>query len=453
MKSINPATGKEYLSYKNLKPSMIEGRIEASTRAFEKWRQYPFEGRAFKMRELAGLLEERKEDIAALITGEMGKLIRESRSEVEKCAWVCRYYADHAQGFLEDEAISSDASKSFVTYQPLGVILGVMPWNFPFWQVFRYAVPTLMAGNSALLKHASNVPGCAVAIEQLFVDAGFPENTFQTLLINSEDVRTIIRNKHVKAVTLTGSEFAGSSVATIAGEQIKKTVMELGGNDPYLVLADAKIKDAVDACVTGRMINAGQSCIAAKRFIVDSAVYDDFVAAVEKKMKKYEPGDPMDEKTTLAPIARKDLRKQVHKQVKKSMSMGAKLRMGGKKHAGDGYFYKPTILLNVRPGMPAFEEEIFGPVASITKVRSEEEAIKMANMSKYGLGAAVFTSDVEKGIRIARNRLNAGSCFVNGFVRSDPRLPFGGVGLSGYGRELSSHGIREFVNAKTVWVQ
>lgn len=453
MKSINPATGREYLTFKNLKPSKIDRQVGYAQQAFSKWRKYPFESRAFKMREVAGLLQERKEDLAALITGEMGKLITEARSEIEKCAWVCKYYADHAQEFLAETDIKSDASRSFVTCEPLGIILGVMPWNFPFWQVFRYAAPTLMAGNAALLKHASNVPGCAMAIEKLFTDAGFPDHLFQSLLITHEDTKTVIRHPAVRAVTLTGSEFAGSNVASLAGNQIKKTVMELGGNDAYVILADADIKNAVDACVTGRMINAGQSCIAAKRFIVHADVYDDFVSGVKKKMKGYKPGNPMKDDTTLAPMARKDLRKTVHKQVKRSLTMGAKLLLGGEKHKGDGYFYQPTILLNAGPGMPAFEEEIFGPVASITKATSEKEAITLANHSKYGLGAAVFTSDIEKGTRIAAQELRAGSCFVNGFVRSDPRLPFGGIGLSGYGRELSGQGIREFVNIKTVWVK
>jgi succinate-semialdehyde dehydrogenase/glutarate-semialdehyde dehydrogenase len=453
MKSINPATGKEYNKHPNLDPSHVKRRIKDGQQSFLKWRKFPFEARAFKMRELADMLEFRKHKLAKLITKEMGKLYTESISEIEKCAWVCNYYAENAQSFLTDEKIKTDASQSFITYQPLGLLLAIMPWNFPFWQVFRFAAPALMAGNGAILKHASNVPGCALAIENLFKNVGFPEHLFQTFLISNDEVKSIIKHPYVKAVSLTGSEFAGSAVAELSGHYIKKAVLELGGNDAYIILKDASLKSAVDECVKARMLNCGQSCIAAKRFIVDASVYHDFVSAVRSKMKKYTNGDPMKESTTLAPIARKDLRKTIMRQVKKSVALGARLTLGGKNIPGNGYYFEPTILEDVQPGMPAFDDEIFGPVASIIRAKNEKHAIQLANSSRFGLGAAIFTSDIKKGRSIARDQLNAGSCFVNGMVKSDPRLPFGGIGLSGYGRELSEKGILEFVNTKTVWVK
>lgn len=453
MKSINPATEKVYHKYPNLDPSQIKRRIKEGQQSFLKWKKFPFEARAFKFRELADLLENRKHKLAKLITKEMGKLYTESISEVEKCAWVCKYYANNAQSFLSDETIKTDASNSFVTYQPLGILLAIMPWNFPFWQVFRFAAPALMAGNGAILKHASNVPGCAIAIEKLFKDVGFPEHLFQAFLVSNDEVKPIIKHPAVKAVSLTGSEFAGSAVGALSGQYIKKTVLELGGNDAYIVLKDASLKSAVETCVRARMLNCGQSCIAAKRFIVVASIYNDFVSAVRTKMKKYSAGDPMKGSTTLAPIARKDLRKTIGRQVKKSIALGATLNLGGNNISGNGYYFEPTILEDVQPGMPAFDDEIFGPVASIIRAQNEKHAIQLANNSRFGLGAAIFTSDIKKGMSIARDQLNAGSCFVNGMVKSDPRLPFGGIGLSGYGRELSQKGILEFVNAKTVWVK
>ncbi|MEQ8954605.1 MAG: NAD-dependent succinate-semialdehyde dehydrogenase, partial [Gammaproteobacteria bacterium] len=373
-------------------------------------------------------------------------------AEVEKCAWACEYYADLGPGFLADEIIETEASLSKLVYRPLGVVLAVMPWNFPFWQVFRFAAPGLMAGNTALLKHASNVSACALAIEEVFREAGFPQHAFRTLLIGSDKVARVIANPAVKAVTITGSTPAGRAVAAKAGELLKKSVLELGGSDPYLVLADADLDQAVASCVNSRLINAGQSCIAAKRFIVEQSVAEAFTRKFIEAMSTKIMGDPMDDKTDLGPQARIDLRDELHQQVLKSIERGAKLELGGEIPGRDGAWYPPTVLSKVQPGMPAYEEELFGPVAAIITATDADDAIRIANDSVFGLGAAVFTADLKRGEEIAADRLDAGACFVNAFVKSDPRLPFGGIKESGYGRELSHLGIREFVNAKTVYV-
>jgi len=450
--SINPATGKEITSYSEIDHPEIEKIISSADDAFQKWKEVSFNERSELMHNASSVLRENKKIYSQLMTDEMGKPIKQSYAEVEKCAWVCEYYADNAEGFLNDELIKTDARKSFITYQPLGVILAVMPWNFPFWQVFRFAAPGLMAGNAGILKHASNVSGCALAIEEVFRKAGFPENIFRTILVPSNKMERVIANGHIKAVTITGSVPAGKSVAKTAGSLLKKTVLELGGSDPYLVLADADLEFAASACVTARLINGGQSCIAAKRFIIVESVYDQFEKLFVDKMKKIKMGDPNDEKNDLGPQASSKLRDELHQQVLASVKLGAKLLLGGKVPDGNGSYYPPTVLSNVKKGMPAYDEELFGPVAALIKVKNEDEAIETANDSVFGLGAAVFTKDLAKGELIAKEKLDAGCCFVNGFVKSDPRLPFGGVKESGYGRELSVFGIREFVNIKTVYV-
>ncbi len=453
LETINPATGKVLHTYQQHDEQAVDTLIERAYARYQRWRRTTFAERARLMNQAAGVLEERREKYARLITDEMGKAIRESRSEVDKCAWVCRYYAENAESFLQDEVIATDASRSYVTFAPVGVVLAVMPWNFPFWQVFRFAAPALMAGNVGLLKHASNVPGCALAIEEVFRDAGFPEGAFTTLLIGSRQVERVLDHRRVSAATLTGSEPAGSAVASEAGRRIKKTVLELGGSDAYLILEDADLELAVDACTQSRLLNAGQSCIGAKRFIVIEKVYYSFLSLFLEKMRAAKMGNPGQEDTELGPMARLDLRDQLHDQVERSIEKGAILELGGKVPPGEGAYYPPTVLSNVSPGMAAFDEELFGPVAAVIKVKDEAEAIRLANLSDFGLGAAVFTSDRSRGERIAAEELEAGCCFVNGLVKSDPRLPFGGIKTSGYGRELSHYGIKEFTNIKTVWIK
>ena len=450
--AINPATGELIKEYPELTPDEVQEAINKSNLAFQSWRNVKIYDRAKLMKKAAQVLRDKANEYGELMALEMGKPIKEGRAEVEKCAWVCDYYAENTEKFLQHEFISTDASKSFVTFQPLGIILAVMPWNFPFWQVFRFAAPSLMAGNNGILKHASNVPGCALAIEEVFKEAGFPEYVFKSLLIGSRLVNAVIENPHVKAITLTGSTPAGRAVAGKAGEMLKKTVLELGGSDPYIILEDADLEAAVTACVTSRLINAGQSCIAAKRFIVVKSRLPQFEELYYERMKSAKMGDPMDESTEVGPQARHDLRDELHEQVKKSIDMGATCLLGGEIPPGEGAFYPPTILTGVKKGMPAYDEELFGPVAAIIPVNDEEEAIHVANDSIFGLGAAVFTGDESKGKRIATEQLEAGCCFVNAFVRSDPRLPFGGIKESGYGRELSHYGIKEFVNVKTVYI-
>jgi len=448
----NPANDEILETYKLHTSKQVNSIIDSAHSTFHDWRLTSFDQRAGLMQRAANILEENKERYSKMITDEMGKTLDSAIGEVEKCAWVCRYYADKASEYLADEIIESDAQLSKICYQPLGIILAVMPWNYPFWQVFRFAAPALMGGNVALLKHASNVPGSALFIEEVFRKAGFPKYVFTSLLIKSDQVESILEHKYVKAATLTGSGPAGSAVAAAAGKNIKATVLELGGSDAYIVLEDADIKHAVNQCVASRLLNAGQSCIGAKRFIVVEKVYDEFLELFFEKMSSATMGNPM-HGVHLGPMARKDLRAEVHQQVIDSVKKGASLLLGGAIPEGPGAYYPPTILADVYPDMPAYDEEIFGPVASVIKVKDEKEAIHIANDTEFGLGACVFTQDIEKGKHIATYELNAGCCFVNQYVKSDPRLPFGGVKSSGYGRELSYYGIRAFMNVKTVYVK
>jgi succinate-semialdehyde dehydrogenase/glutarate-semialdehyde dehydrogenase len=453
IETLNPATGERVKTYDEFTPEQIDSVVSDAHDRFLAWRRTSFDERKALMKKAAGILRDRAAEYADLMALEMGKILNEGRAEAEKCAWVCDYYADNAESFLDDEIIETDASKSFVACRPLGVILAVMPWNFPFWQVFRFAAPAIMAGNVGILKHASNVPGCALAIEDVFRIAGFPEGVFQTVLVGGAGVGAIIENPRVKAVTLTGSTPAGRSVAAKSGEMLKKTVLELGGSDPYVVLSDAELHRAVSTCVTSRLINAGQSCIAAKRFIVVDSVHDTFLDLFVGEMGARRMGDPLDPDSDIGPQARHDLRDELHTQVKRSIDMGARCLLGGEIPDGAGAYYPPTVLADVKPGMPAYDEELFGPVAAVIRAADETDAVRIANDSVFGLGAAVFSGDAVRGERIAREELDAGCCFVNEFVRSDPRLPFGGIKESGYGRELSRHGIREFVNVKTVYVK
>ncbi|MFQ5637265.1 MAG: NAD-dependent succinate-semialdehyde dehydrogenase [bacterium] len=453
MDVINPATGEKVRTYDEMTPEEVKTAIENAHNAFLVWRKISFAQRADLMKKAAQVLRNNEQEFAELMAVEMGKPVKDGRAETAKCAWVCNYYAENAEEILRPEIIETDASKSFATFQPLGVVLAVMPWNFPLWQVFRFAAPALMAGNAGVLKHASNVPGSALAIEDVFHKAGFPEHIFRTLLIGSRQVEAVIENPLVKAVTLTGSTPAGKAVASKAGERLKKTVLELGGSDPYVILEDANLAEAVAACVTSRLVNAGQSCIAAKRFIVVESLKERFEKLFVGQMRARKMGDPMQEDTAIGPQARHDLRDELHEQVKKSIELGAACLLGGEVPEGPGAFYPATVLTDVKKGMPAYDEELFGPVASIIAVKDEAEAIRVANDTIFGLGAAVFTQDTAKGERIAAEELEAGSCFVNTFVKSDPRLPFGGIKESGYGRELAHYGIKEFVNIKTVYVK
>ena len=453
IQAVNPANGEIVAEYPELPSAEIPRAIERADRAFRGWRRTSFADRTAVMQRAAALLRERADGLAVLMATEMGKPVGEGRSEIEKCASVCEYYASRAEEFLRPEPAPTEAHDSFVAFEPLGVVLAVMPWNFPFWQVFRFAAPALMAGNAGLLKHASSVPGCALAIEELLTSAGFPDGLFRTLLVGHEAVAPIIEHPLLRAVTLTGSTPAGSQVARKAGEQIKKTVLELGGSDPYVILEDADLEAAAATCAVSRLINGGQSCIAAKRFIVVGPCKERFEQLLAARMQTAVMGDPLDEATTLGPQARHDLRDDLHRQVVESIAGGARCLLGGKIPAGPGAFYPPTLLTDVNEGMPAYGEELFGPVAAVIVADDEADALRIANDSPFGLGAAVFTRDLERGRRIATHELEAGACFVNDFVRSDPRLPFGGIKQSGYGRELSAHGIREFVNVKTVVVR
>jgi succinate-semialdehyde dehydrogenase/glutarate-semialdehyde dehydrogenase len=452
IESVNPATGETIASYQEMSQEEVSLAIDGAHRAFLAWRETPFAERARLMKRAAAGLRARREEFAVLMAREMGKPLSGGRSETDKCAWVCDFYAEQAEGFLAPEKIETDASDSYVAFQPLGVVLAVMPWNFPFWQVFRFAAPGLMAGNAGALKHASNVPGCALAIEEVFRDAGFPAGLLRTLLIGNRQVERVIAHPKIVAVTLTGSSPAGRAVAGKAASLLKKSVLELGGSDPYLILEDADLDAAVATCVSSRLINSGQSCIAAKRFIVPRRLAADVERRFVEQMRGKVLGNPLDEKTEIGPQARRDLRDALHRQVEDSRRRGARCLLGGEVPEGAGAFYPATVLAGVGPGMPAYEEELFGPVAALIAVDGEEEAVRVANDSSFGLGAAVFTRDVARGEAIAR-RLEAGCCFVNDLVRSDPRLPFGGIKESGYGRELGPFGIREFVNIKTVYVK
>lgn len=448
----NPSTGRVEASYPRSTAVEIEASIAAANSAFERGRLGTADQRAVRLLEVAALLRSRSRNLADLMAREMGKPVTQGAAEVEKCAWACEYFAENAPAFLDAERVDTDARESYVVYRPLGVILAVMPWNFPFWQVIRCAAPALMAGNTVILKHASNVPGCALAIRDVIRDAGFEPGHLETVLVGPEAVPDLLADARIRGVAVTGSTAAGRSVAAEAGRNLKKSVLELGGSDPYVILEDADIEHAAEVCATSRLINSGQSCIAAKRFIVVESVRARFEAALVQRMAARVTGDPEVAETDVGPLAREDLRSEIHAQVVASLDTGARALLGGGVPEGPGVFYPPTVLTDVVPGMPAFDKELFGPVAAIVPVSDTAAAIAAANASSYGLGAAVFTRDVAAGERIARDQLVAGNCFVNDMVRSDPRLPFGGVKDSGYGRELARHGLLEFTNAKTVWV-
>ncbi|MDX1650931.1 MAG: NAD-dependent succinate-semialdehyde dehydrogenase [Brumimicrobium sp.] len=448
-KSINPYTDKEIAQYEEHSKDEIHKILENSSRAFSEWRSKPLSYRTNLLSKAGKVLKANVDEYADCITREMGKPITETRAEVEKCAWVCEYYAENAEDFLQTKSIETDADKSMVRYDPIGPVLAIMPWNFPFWQVFRFAAPTLTAGNTGLLKHASNVLGCAQKIEEVFLKAGFPEGVFQNIIVHHEKIESILENSVVKAVTLTGSEKAGSSVAGLAGKNIKKSVLELGGSNAFIVWKDADLEQALETAVNARMMNTGQSCIAAKRFLIMEDIYDEFLSGFTERISKLKQGDPLDKTTKLGPLARKDLADQLSKQVEESVQKGAKLTLGG---GQNGCMYEATVLENVKPGMPAFDEETFGPVAAFTKVKTIEEAFELSNHSKFGLGVSLFTQNTEKALGLA-DRVEDGALFINDLVKSDPRLPFGGTKYSGYGRELSKDGIMEFVNKKTVYVK
>jgi succinate-semialdehyde dehydrogenase/glutarate-semialdehyde dehydrogenase len=452
IQTINPSTEEVEKIFPEHSHEEVFKAIEKAHNAYLKWQAVDFTKRSQLMKNTAQILRYQKEYYGKILTLEMGKPITQAIAEVEKCALVCDYYAENAKTILNEEMVKTDASESYVRFDPLGVVLAVMPWNFPFWQVFRFAAPALIAGNVCLLKHASNVPMSALAIEEIFMKAGFPDNTFKTLLISSSRVEEIINHPKVKAATLTGSEYAGKKVAEACGRNLKKTVMELGGSDPFIVLDDADIEAAVKIAVTARLINNGQSCIAAKRFIVVEKIYDEFEKKFVDAMNKVKVGDPMEKETELGPIAREDLLNELDEQVKQSVMKGATALCGGKRIDRNGFFYEPTILTNLTKGMPAYDDEIFGPVASLIKAKDEEDAIRIANDSPFGLGASLWTNDLEKA-KLLASKIESGSIFINGMVKSDPRLPFGGIKNSGYGRELSHYGIKEFVNIKTVWIK
>lgn len=449
LQSINPFDQSVIAEFQPHNAEAIDKKITLGEKTFLSWKKKSFAYRADLMKRAAEILRANKEHYARTVSMEMGKILEESRAEVEKCAGGCDYFAEHAEAFLRDVPVKTEASKSFVAFEPLGMVLAIMPWNFPLWQVFRFAAPSLMAGNVGLLKHAGNVTQCSLMIEKVFLEAGFPEGVFQSLLVDSKQIKNIISRDGIKAVTLTGSEFAGTQVAAAAGEHLKKTVLELGGSDPFIVLEDADLDLAAKIGTQSRMQNAGQSCIAAKRFIVSAKIKDDFTQRFKKNIEDLKQGNQLDAATNTGPIARLDLAEQVERQLKDSIRSGARLLTGGERH---GCNFKPALLDNVHPGMTAFDEEIFGPVAALVTIKTEQEAIAMANTSRYGLGASIWTKDTEKGVRLARE-IESGSVFINSLMRSDQRLPFGGIKKSGYGRELSEAGIKEFVNVKTIFLQ
>ena len=449
---INPATGEKVAEIPAWDSQQLETALAEVATASPTWRNTSMAERCALMRKAADVLRMNKDKYAAIVTQEMGKLINDARAEVEKCALVCDFYAENGPNFLADETIESDAGNSYVAYLPLGTVLAVMPWNFPLWQVFRFAAPALVAGNTGVLKHASNVPQCALLIEEVFKLANFPENVFRSLMIRASQVKSVIEDARIHAVTLTGSEPAGRQVAATAGNCLKKTVLELGGSDAFIVLEDADLDLTVQQAIVSRFLNTGQSCIAAKRFIVVDAIVEDFVARFKAGVEALKAGDPMQESTTLAPMARKDLRDELHVQVTETLAAGAIAVTGCEPIDRPGAYYEASILDRVEPGMRAYTEELFGPVAIVIHARDEDDALGIANDSAYGLGGSVWTQDSERGERLAR-QVESGCTFVNGMVKSDPRLPFGGIKNSGYGRELSNHGIREFTNAKTIWIK
>jgi succinate-semialdehyde dehydrogenase / glutarate-semialdehyde dehydrogenase len=453
MKSINPATEEVIAEYPEHTPAQIEAVMESARKVFGQWRSASIDERGSLMSRAAAVLRARRDSLAQLMTAEMGKPIAAGEAEVDKCAGACDYFAENAAAFLAPLAIPSDASKSYVRFDPLGPVLAIMPWNFPFWQVVRFAAPALMAGNVAILKHAPNVPGCALAIESIFSDAGFPTGVFRSLLISDNQLaEKLIDHPVICAVTLTGSERAGRAVASAAARALKKTVMELGGSDPFIVLADADPRAAAASAAESRCVNTGQSCIAAKRFIVERNIADEFESALIAAMSAMKVGDPMDRATKIGPLARLDLLETLHGQVQRSVEQGAKLRLGGHRRPGRGFFYEPTVLTNVCPGIAAFDEETFGPVAAVVRADDADDAVRLANLSRYGLGASIWTRDLNRAQALAV-RIESGSVFINGIVKSDQRLPFGGIKNSGWGRELSHFGIHEFINIKTVWIK
>jgi succinate-semialdehyde dehydrogenase/glutarate-semialdehyde dehydrogenase len=451
LKSINPATEETIKSFEIMTDAEIDEKIEQAVNAYRDYRLTTFPQRAESMSRAAKILEKRKVEFGETMTTEMGKPIKAAIAEAEKCAWVCRFYSENAQQFLADESIETNATRSYVHYQPIGPVLAVMPWNFPFWQVFRFAAPALMAGNVALLKHASNVPACSLAIEEIFRDAGFPKDAFQTLLIGSDKVRRVVEDSRVRAVTLTGSEPAGSEVAALAGKLIKKSVLELGGSDPFIVMPSANLDEAVKAAVTARTINNGQSCIAAKRFIIAKSIADHFEERFVRAMESLIVGNPIDDTVQIGPLATKQILDDLETQVLKTVELGGRVLTGGKRLASAGFYYTPTVLTDIPKESPAYRDELFGPVASLFRASDLDAAIHLANDTTFGLGASAWTTDKSEQARLIEE-IEAGCVFINGMVASDPRLPFGGVKKSGYGRELGVHGIREFVNIKTVWV-
>jgi len=449
--SSNPATGENLKEFSAVDDAEIEKRLSCAENAFRKYRRTTFTQRSELLHAVGELLFQEKKRYAEIITLEMGKLFRDSIAEIEKCARGCRFYAENGERFLEDEVAQTDAAESYVQYQPLGPVLAIMPWNFPFWQVFRFAAPALIAGNVGLLKHASNVPQCALAIEEIFCRAGFDDGVFQTLLIEPNQVEKVIVDRRVKAVTLTGSEKAGSAVASTAAREIKKSVLELGGSDAFIVMPSADFESALSTAVKARTINTGQSCIAAKRFMIADQIYDEFLNQFVDRMRGLKIGNPMDPETEIGPLATEQILQGVHDQVQKSIAAGAKLLTGGNRIHGPGSFYEPTVLVNVPKDSPAYREEVFGPVAAIFRVRNADEAIELANDTTFGLGSSAWTNDPEEQ-KLFTSELDSGMVFINTMVASDPRLPFGGVKRSGFGRELGAAGIREFTNAKTIWI-
>ncbi len=448
-KTFNPYNGEQLATYTKLTEKELTDKLDKSQEVFSTWRKTELTERIKLIEKVGALLREKKAEYAKMISQEMGKPVSEAEGEVNKCAWLCDYYAENVAEFLKDEVIESEASKSFVSHSPIGTVFAVMPWNFPFWQVFRFAIPTLVAGNVGLLKHASNVFGSAALIEEIFTEAGFPDGVFQNLFINHDDTETVIKHPAVKAITLTGSEKAGSAVAALAGKHIKKSLLELGGNNAYIVLKDADIDKAVEVGVVARMLNAGQSCIAAKRFILEEDIYEEFVTKFTKAVADLKSGDPLSTETKVGPLARKDLAEGLQKQVQDSIAQGAELLFGGKQ---EGAYHEPTILGNVTAEMTAFKEETFGPLAAMVKAKDIDHAFELAQDSIYGLGLTIFTADVDKAIAY-QSKVADGAYFINEMVKSDPRLPFGGTKLSGYGRELSKDGMMEFMNRKTVFVK
>ena len=452
LKSINPKNNQTINSWKIHNDEESKNIIDSVNEGYKNWKSTDLSFRLDCLDDIASLLRGKSKEFGTLMADEMGKPLSQGIAEVEKCAWLCDYYKENAQEFLNPRKINTGSSKSYITFQPLGLVLGIMPWNFPFWQVFRFAIPAITIGNGVVLKHASNVQGCADAIEKCFLDAGYYENIFRNLCIPSSYVESVIENNKIAAVTLTGSNPAGKAVAKKAGECLKKTVLELGGSDPYVIFDDADIDNAVEACIAGRILNTGQSCIAAKRLIVTKTNVEQFIKKMENKLAMKIMGDPLDD-VDIGPMVSLSARKEVDDQVQRSLAAGATLHLGGKIPKGEGAYYPITMLSDVRPGMPAFDQEIFGPVFTIITAENEDNAIDLANKSEFGLGSAIFTSNLKRGESIAKTELQSGACFVNDFVKSDPRMPFGGIKMSGYGRELSEYGMMEFANIKTIVVK